>query len=62
MIGYMDTSLLAVLAAAIFIYRSELLLQTEDVNDAMNILSENTRIKVMPLLQMFLFSEEPKSL
>lgn len=54
----MDTTILAVLAAAIFIFRAEPLLMCSDAPTAALMLSESSRIKVVPLLQMFLYRDK----
>jgi hypothetical protein len=57
-IGYMDTTLFAVLACAVFVNRSELLfLPGMTAEKATLMLCEGSRLKVEPLLQMFLYSE-----
>ena len=53
--GYMDLSLLAVLAVAIFVYRSESLLMCSNASFVEKIMSEHSRIKVIPILQMFFY-------
>jgi hypothetical protein len=66
----MDLTLLAVLAAAIFLYRAPDLMQVsniiysydhfpqcEDSVSVQSILVEGARLKVLPLLQFFLFNE-----
>lgn len=57
-IGYMDTTLLAALAAAIFLFKSNLLLDCDEAAEATAILLEGSRLKVIPLLQFFLFADE----
>ena len=57
-IGYMDTTLFAVLACAVFVNRSELLFMPDmTAEKATLMLCEGSRLKVMPLLQMFLYCE-----
>ncbi len=53
----MDPLLLAVLAAAIFMFRAELILQCVDAAEVQLLLAEGSRLKVVPLIQMFLFSD-----
>ncbi len=55
--GYMDTSLLAVLAAAIFIFRSPALMLCTNVTEVNQVMSDGLKLRVLPLLQLFLFSE-----
>mmetsp|Transcript_403 Transcript_403/g.755 ORF Transcript_403/g.755 Transcript_403/m.755 type:complete len:566 (+) Transcript_403:85-1782(+) len=57
-LGYMDTTLLAVLAAAIFVYRSETLMKCDDAAEVNAVLMEGSHLKVLPLLQFFLFSDK----
>jgi Rab-GTPase-TBC domain len=58
LLGYLDPTLLAVLAASVFLTRAETLF-TPGMNaeKATLILNEGTHLKVMPLLQLFLCSE-----
>jgi len=56
-IGFMDTTILAVLAVAIFLSRSQPLLHCKNKDDALSILAEGSRLKVICLIQMVLFSE-----
>ena len=53
-IGYMDTNILGIFAASVFVYRADSLLVCTSATMAEKILSEHTRIKVIPLLQFFL--------
>ena len=53
-IGYMDTTILGVFAASIFVYRAESLLMCTSAVFAERIIGEMSRIKVVPLLQLFL--------
>lgn len=55
--GYMDTTLLAVLAAGIFTFKSEALLGCDNEADAVSYLMECSSVKVVPLLQLMLFKE-----
>ena len=56
-IGFMDTTILAVLAVAIFLSRSQPLLHCKNKDDALSILAEGSRLKVICLIQMVLFAE-----
>lgn len=56
--GYMDAVILAVLAAAIFVSRTGSLLMCTNSSDAIKLLSEGSRLRVVPLLQMMLYSEK----
>ena len=57
-IGYMDPTLFALMAASIFVFRSEMLfLPGMTVEKAITILNEGSQLKVMPLLQMMLFTD-----
>lgn len=56
-IGYMDLTIYALLSTAIFIARAEPLFLCTNTEKAIAILNEGTRLKVIPLLQMFLYSE-----
>jgi Rab-GTPase-TBC domain len=55
-IGFTDLALFSLLAVAIFIYRSEVLLNCSKPEKALLILNEGSGLKVIPLLQMMLFS------
>jgi Rab-GTPase-TBC domain len=55
-IGFTDLALFSLLAVAIFIYRSETLLNCSKSEKALLILNEGSGLKVIPLLQMMLFS------
>ena len=56
-IGYTDTTLLAVLACAVFVHRAEVLFMPGMTADkATLILNEGSRLRVIPLLQMFLYA------
>ena len=56
-IGYMNPILLAVMAAAIFVYRADALLRCDNEADATMILTEGSRLHVITILQMFLFKD-----
>ena len=55
-IGFTDLTLFSLLAVAIFISRSEVLLNCSKPEKALIILNEGSGLKVVPLLQMILFS------
>lgn len=57
-IGFMDVTILACLAAAIFLFRAEPLMQCTKATDVTALLDEVSRLSVIPLLQMFLFDED----
>ena len=54
-LAYDALTLLPVLAAAIFVYRSETILQAADAAVLKDVFSDGSRLKVVPLLQSFLF-------
>ena len=56
-VGYMDPTLLAILCVAIFLFRGEIILESDDPAEIQALLSEGSRLKVVPLIQMFLFSD-----
>jgi len=56
-IGYEDTCLLAVVAVAVFVTRAETLMATTVPLEAVHILMEGSRLKVVSLLQMVLFAD-----
>lgn len=58
-LGYNDTSLLAVFAAAVFVFRAESLLSCNSPEFAERMLREFSRVKVIPLLQIFFMSNNP---
>lgn len=55
-IGFADLTLFSLLAVAIFISRSEVLLNCSKPEKILLILNEGSGLKVIPLLQMILFS------
>lgn len=55
-----DVNLLAVFAVAVFNWRSESLYNCETAVQATAVLQEGTRLRVIPLLQLFLFPEGAK--
>jgi hypothetical protein len=61
-LGYNDTSLLAVLAASIFLFRAESLLSCTSALFAEKLMSEFSRVKILPLLQLFFMGRHAPSL
>ena len=57
-LGFTDLTLFSLLAVSIFLSRAEPLLQCKSKENAILILNEGSRLKVIPLLQMILFSEK----
>lgn len=57
-IGFGSTELIAVLAAAVFTFRSRMILSATKAEDLELIFSDLSMLKVVPLLQHFLFSED----
>ena len=60
LLGYQDLSLLSVLAAAIFVYRSEKLLTATGLDDVKDMFSDGSVLQVVPILQTFLWPEGVK--
>ena len=54
--GFEDLSLLPMLAAAIFVYRSEKLLTATSLDDVKDMFSDGCILQVVPLLQTFLWA------
>lgn len=54
-IGFDSLLVLPVLAAAIFTFRSQALLKAETVDEVFDVFSDPSRLKIIPLLQHFLF-------
>ncbi|KAK7237080.1 hypothetical protein SO694_000910113 [Aureococcus anophagefferens] len=54
-LGFEDLSLLPILAAAIFVYRSEKLLSATSLDDVKDMFSDGSILQVVPLIQTFLF-------
>ena len=54
-LGFEDLSLLPILAAAIFVYRSEKLLTANSLDDVKDMFSDGSILQVVPLIQTFLF-------
>ena len=46
------------LAAAVFLFHERALLQAADAEDARHVLHDASELKVVPLLQAFLFDEQ----
>jgi len=61
MFGYMDATLLAVFAVAVFLFRAVPLFQCTSQAEAQLVLAEGLTLKVVPLLQMYLFSDVSSS-
>ena len=59
LLGFEQLALLPVLAAAIFVYKSELLLTATKLEDITDIFSDGAMLNVVPLLQHFLWPENP---
>jgi hypothetical protein len=59
-IGFDNLNVLPILAAALFAFRSDSLLAAEDAAEVSEIMSEFKRIKIVALLQHFLFSDSPR--
>ena len=57
LLGYMDLNIFAVMAAAVFVHRSDALFQCSEAQEAAALLEEGSRLRTVPLLQTFLFSE-----
>lgn len=57
-LGYDDLMLLPALAAAVFVFRSHSLLLAKDVREVQDVFADASKVKVIPLLQHFLFSDE----
>ncbi|XP_072352631.1 TBC1 domain family member 19 isoform X1 [Scyliorhinus torazame] len=55
-LGYNSLEILAVLAAAVFAFRAENLMEATSLATAEAILADLSTLKVMPLLQLFLFA------
>lgn len=55
LVGFMDNSILAALAVAVFVYRSQALLECSRATDVHRVLQEGNNLRVVPLLQLFLF-------
>ena len=61
-IGYEDPCVLAVFAVSVFMMRAEAVLATDSPSEAVQMLMEGSRLKVVPLLQMVLFTDSPDGL
>lgn len=55
LLAYDDLLLLPILATAIVLYRAQSLLHARDLEEVYDILSDGSRLKIIPLLQHFLF-------
>ncbi|XP_048460896.1 TBC1 domain family member 19-like [Rhincodon typus] len=55
-LGYNSLEILAVLAAAVFAFRAENLMEATSLATAEAVLADLSTLKVMPLLQLFLFA------
>jgi hypothetical protein len=55
--GYMDATVLAVFAVSVFLFRAVPLFQCTSQAEAQLVLAEGLSLKVVPLLQMYLFSD-----
>jgi hypothetical protein len=55
-LGYQDPTLLAVMAVAVFMLRAEAILCSNVANDVGVMLLEGSRLRVVPMLQLVLFS------
>jgi hypothetical protein len=57
LVGYDDTCLLALLAVGVFMIRAENVMATTVPAEVCSILMEGTKLRVVPILQMMLFSD-----
>lgn len=57
-VGFNSTELIAVLAAAIFVFRSRLLLNAHTAQDVETVFSDISHLQTIPLLQGFLFASD----
>ena len=57
-IGFDSLELLPMLAAAVFLFHERALLQAADAEDARHVLHDASELKVVPLLQAFLFASD----
>ena len=60
LIGYDDPCLLALVAVGVFLIRAENILATQAPTEVCSILMEGTRLRVVPIIQMMLFSDADK--
>ena len=60
-LGYMDVTILAVFAVSVFLFRAVPLFQCTTQAEAQLVLNEGMTLRVVPLLQMYLFSEKGES-
>lgn len=56
-LGFMDVTIFAVFAVAVFLFRAVPLFQCTTAAEAQIVLNEGMTLKVMPLLQMYLFAD-----
>lgn len=61
-VGYMDLSLLPLFAVCVFLFKAEYLMQCVNESEVLIILKEGTKLRVIPMLQMLLFSGEEEAL
>jgi hypothetical protein len=57
-IGFDSLFVLPVLAVGIFVFRRKALLSAGSAEDAIAVLKDNSRIKVVPTMQNVLFNDE----
>lgn len=55
-LGYDSLEIVAVLAAAVFAFRAENLMEVTSLTSAEAVLADLSTLKVMPLIQIFLFA------
>ncbi|CAM9479708.1 unnamed protein product [Laminaria digitata] len=55
LLGYDSLDLLPVLAAAVLVFRANLVMQVSDAATVMAIFSDGRQLEVVPLLQSFMF-------
>lgn len=56
LVGFERLELLPILAAAVFVFRSQSLLRAQSPSDVRELLADASKLRVMPLLQYFLFA------
>jgi hypothetical protein len=59
--GYMDVTILSIFSVAIFLFKSAQLLSCSTESEASMILREGSKLKVIPLLQLFFYSADNDS-
>jgi len=57
-IGYDSLEMIALVAAALFIYRGDAIMKTTSLEEIEDLFYDMSHIKVIPLLQHFLFVEK----